>query len=116
MGYVFEIKRRFEADAVARVFRQVERVREGFPRYADSAIYPFIAAGVISGSDERRVWREGVHLLRFGDGAFRLCRPPAGFRPAHGRGMDGRHGRMLPAPYPQYLRRLAGGAPAAPVH
>jgi len=80
--YVFEIKRKFRKEAIRQIFRQIERLRELLPDYASSAIYPFIAVGVINEDDELKVWEAGVHLLKFGDGAFRLCEAPKGFEPA----------------------------------
>ncbi len=113
--YVFEIKRKFRDDAIRQVFAQIERLRTLLPDYASSAIYPFIAAGVISEADEQKVWQAGVHLLKFGDGAFRLCEPPAGFDPEPIRGMKG-HARMVP-PYPHYLKRLSeSGESSVAVH
>ena len=106
--YVFEIKHKFREEAIGQIFRQIERLRELLPDYASSAIYPFIAVGVISEDDELKVWDAGVHLLKFGDGAFRLCEAPTGFKPAHSRGMKG-HARMVP-PYPDYLSRRSSFA------
>ncbi len=102
--YIFEIKRKFRDDAIKQVFLQIERLRALLPDYALSAIYPFIAAGVISEADEQKVWQAGVHLLKFGDGAFRLCEPPEGFMPESTRGVKV-HARMAPCSH--YLEWLS---------